>query len=62
LNDGTREFVAEEIHPLADRVIYHGKNLGEGAGLRSGFKAGSGGVVVVQDGNMDYVPNGLPRR
>jgi len=38
-------------------VIYHEKNLGKGAALRSGFKEATGDIVIVQDADLEYNPN-----
>jgi glycosyltransferase involved in cell wall biosynthesis len=61
--DGTREKLKSEIEPagLADRVIYHDRNQGKGAALRTGFNYASGDIVVVQDADMEYDPNEYSR-
>ncbi|NLA26221.1 MAG: glycosyltransferase family 2 protein, partial [Firmicutes bacterium] len=47
--DGTRDILKEKIEPLVEKVLYHEKNMGKGAALRTGFKEVSGDCVVVQD-------------
>jgi glycosyltransferase involved in cell wall biosynthesis len=37
-------------------VIFHEKNQGKGAALRSGFAVASGDVVLVQDADLEYDP------
>jgi len=59
--DGTREVLRDEIAPLVDRVIYHERNRGKGAALRTGFAAATGDVLVVQDADLEYDPRDLPR-
>ena len=39
-NDGTREILEKSVKPLAHKIIYHKKNMGKGAALRSGFEEG----------------------
>lgn len=55
--DGTREKLAEL--PEADdlRIIYHEKNRGKGAALRTGFEQATGTAVVVQDADLEYDPD-----
>jgi glycosyltransferase involved in cell wall biosynthesis len=61
--DGTREKLRSELEPagLVDHVIYHDRNQGKGAALRTGFKHASGDIVVVQDADLEYDPDEYPR-
>ena len=61
--DGTREKLKQEIEPSGrvDRVIYHERNQGKGAALRTGFKHATGDIVIVQDADLEYDPNEYPR-
>ena len=42
--------------PVAVKIIFHKKNQGKGAALRTGFKAATGDVIVVQDADLEYNP------
>lgn len=43
------------------RYVRHEHNQGKGAGLRTGFRLVSGDLVTVQDADMEYDPQDLPR-
>ena len=43
------------------RVLLHGYNKGKGAALRTGFQEACGDVVLIQDADLEYNPNDLPR-
>jgi glycosyltransferase involved in cell wall biosynthesis len=60
--DGTRGILMEKMEPVPNiRVIYHDKNQGKGAALRTGFKHVTGDVVIVQDADLEYDPAEYPR-
>ncbi|MBS0657424.1 MAG: glycosyltransferase family 2 protein [Verrucomicrobia bacterium] len=59
--DGTRELIEREVRPLVDQVLLHERNQGKGAALRTGFRAATGEVVVVQDADLEYDPQEYPR-
>lgn len=54
--DGTRALLQTELHTEVDQVIYHDKNYGKGAALRSGFAAVTGDIAIVQDADLEYDP------
>jgi len=54
--DGTREILREKIEPRVARVILHERNQGKGAALRTGFKAVTGDIVLIQDADLEYDP------
>jgi glycosyltransferase involved in cell wall biosynthesis len=53
--DGSREF----LHELEDRqvrVVFHEKNMGKGAAVRSGIENAEGDVIIIQDADLEYDP------
>ncbi len=58
--DGTRELLQSYLEPQVDTVIYHSRNRGKGAALRSGFAAATGDIVIVQDADLEYDPQEYP--
>ncbi|WP_088890613.1 glycosyltransferase family 2 protein [Leptolyngbya ohadii] len=58
--DGTRELLQSSIESEVDHVIYHPRNLGKGAALRTGFAAATGDIVIVQDADLEYDPQEFP--
>lgn len=59
--DHTRMILKDKIEPLVSRVIYHEKNGGKGASLRTGFQAATGDVVIIQDADLEYDPMEYPQ-
>jgi glycosyltransferase involved in cell wall biosynthesis len=59
--DGTREIIKNQIEQKVAKVIYHPRNMGKGAALRSGFSAVSGDIVIIQDADLEYDPSEYPK-
>ena len=55
--DGCRETLKNKIESEDVRVIYHDRNQGKGAALRTGFLHATGEIVIVQDADLEYDPN-----
>lgn len=60
-NDGTREILENEIKPLVSKIIYHQKNKGKGAALRTGIFEATGDIVIIQDADLEYDPSDYPK-
>lgn len=59
-NDGTREILEQKIEKLVDKIIYHKKNKGKGAALRTGVEQVTGDFVIIQDADLEYNPLEYP--
>jgi len=55
--DGTREYLKSlEDKDECLKVMYHPRNRGKGAALRTGFRAVSGNIIIIQDADLEYDP------
>ncbi len=58
--DGTREILQELDHQGPIRVVFHEKNKGKGAAVRTGIQASHGDVLIIQDADLEYDPREYP--
>jgi glycosyltransferase involved in cell wall biosynthesis len=58
--DGTRNLL-RELERQHFKVLYHERNQGKGAALRTGFLHATGEFVIVQDADLEYDPNDYPK-
>lgn len=58
--DGSRELL-EKIGQDADvRALFHPKNRGKGAAIRTGLEYASKDAVIIQDADLEYDPSAYP--
>jgi dolichol-phosphate mannosyltransferase len=55
-NDGTTLLLRNNIYKKVNKIIYHDRNLGKGAAIKSGKKYITGDLVIIQDGDLEYDP------
>ena len=60
--DGTRELLRKMMETETDlTIVFHEKNQGKGAALRTGFQHARGDIVIVQDADLEYDPSQYPQ-
>jgi glycosyltransferase involved in cell wall biosynthesis len=57
--DGTTE-VLKNLSDSSVRLLFHEKNQGKGAALRTGFSQVRGDIVIIQDADLEYNPDEYP--
>lgn len=50
--DGTHNLYQE----LPYKILYHERNMGKGAALRTGLRAATGDIIIIQDADLEYNP------
>lgn len=58
--DGSREILEEYKDREGYHVLFHKRNRGKGAALRSGFACATGDVIIIQDADLEYDPKDYP--
>ena len=58
--DGTREILEKINNPII-KILFHQKNQGKGAALRTGFSKVSGDICIIQDADLEYDPSEYPK-
>ena len=59
--DGTRDKLKKLERLDHFTILYHERNRGKGAALRTGFKVAIGDVILIQDADLEYDPADYPK-
>ena len=54
--DGTKELIKKKLYKKIDKVIFHKKNFGKGACIKSAIKYSVGKIILIQDADLEYSP------
>jgi glycosyltransferase involved in cell wall biosynthesis len=57
--DGTRELLRERDWPASVRLLFHDRNRGKGAALRTGLQEARGRFSAVMDADLEYQPSDI---
>jgi len=58
--DGTRQILKEEQAQGDLVLLFHERNRGKGAGVRTGIARSTGDIVLIQDADLEYDPRDYP--
>ena len=53
--DKTRD-ILKSVKENKIKVLFHDKNSGKGAALKTGFKEATGDIIIIQDADLEYDP------
>ncbi len=61
-SDGTRQLLEKLSADGSDavRVLFHDKNQGKGAAIRTGLAHARGEIIIIQDADLEYDPRDYP--
>lgn len=59
--DETKKVLIQYSKNKIIKILIHKKNLGKGSAIINGLKIASGGLVLIQDADLEYNPQDIPK-
>jgi glycosyltransferase involved in cell wall biosynthesis len=59
--DGTRDTLVAYKDQNGFKIVFHDRNRGKGAALRTGIAKTTGSIVIIQDADLEYDPQEYPK-
>jgi dolichol-phosphate mannosyltransferase len=57
--DGTPDILAEYTGRENMHIVYHPKNIGKAGAIKTALPLTTGGIIAIQDGDLEFNPNDL---
>jgi len=59
--DGTKEILKKLENSTEIKILYNDKNRGKGYCIKKGIDSSTGSVLIIQDADLEYDPNDIPK-
>ena len=59
--DGTKEILKKLENSIEIKILYNDENRGKGYCIKKGIDSSTGSVLIIQDADLEYDPNDIPK-